>query len=61
MVIRGKDRLGYMTGAIAALVENDRTYASWESDNSIVMAWLVNSMEKKIGRHYLSYKMTKEI
>ena len=27
----------------------------------MVMAWLVNSMEPKIGRNYLSYKIAKEI
>ena len=37
------------------------TYGIWEAENSIVMAWLVNSMEPKIGRTYLFYKTTQEI
>lgn len=33
----------------------------WEAENSIVMAWLVNSMEPRIERTYLFYKTTQEI
>ena len=37
------------------------TYSTWEAENSIVMAWLINSMEPKIGRLYLFYQTTKDI
>lgn len=37
------------------------TYDSWEAENFIVMAWLINPMDTKIGRTYLYYKTAKDI
>ncbi|KAK3004658.1 hypothetical protein RJ639_019412 [Escallonia herrerae] len=39
----------------------DSTYANWELNNSIVMAWLINSMESHISRTYLFLRTTKTI
>ena len=37
------------------------TYNIWDTKNSIVMVWLINLTEPKIGRTYLFYKMAKAI
>ena len=61
LVVRGKVKVGYLTGAVPKPNTNSTTYGVWEAENSIVMAWLVNFMEPKIGRTYLFYKIPKEI
>ncbi|KAI9165113.1 hypothetical protein LWI28_007917 [Acer negundo] len=33
----------------------DSAYATWDAENSMVMAWLVNSMEEDISANYLGY------
>ena len=61
MVIKGKGKLGYLSRAISTPPKYTTDYQIWEAENSIVMAWLINSMEPKIGRTYLFYKNTKEV
>lgn len=61
LVIKGKGKMGYLTGEITALVSTDPNYKTWEAGNSIVMAWLINLMDPQIGRTYLFYNTTHEI
>ena len=61
LAIRNKGWLGYLTGEIQKPAATEQGYLTWESENSMVMTWLVNSMEPKIGRNYLSYTTAKEI
>ncbi|GMI84032.1 hypothetical protein HRI_002072500 [Hibiscus trionum] len=61
MVIRGRGKLGYINGEIPQPTITDPTYATWELNNSIVMAWLINSMESHISRTYLLFKTAKEM
>lgn len=53
LVICGKGKLGFLTGEMSAPNKTDLTYLSWVADNSIVMAWLINSMEPKIGQIFM--------
>nr|KYP62484.1 hypothetical protein KK1_017020 [Cajanus cajan] len=53
--------MGYLTGTSAAPPMTDPSYSNWDAENSIVMAWLINSMELKIGRTYLFCKTAHEI
>ena len=50
LVIRGKGKLDYLTGDKPKPAATEPTYQTWVSENSMVMAWLVNSMEKKLGK-----------
>jgi len=61
LVVKGRGKVGYLTGAITAPPDTAPNYNTWEAENSIVMAWLINSMEPRIGRTYLFYKTAKEI
>jgi len=61
LVVRGKGKIVYLTGDIAKPSPEATTYGVWEAENAIVMAWLANSLEPKIGRTYLFYKTTSEI
>uniref|UniRef100_A0A2N9G6R9 Retrovirus-related Pol polyprotein from transposon TNT 1-94-like beta-barrel domain-containing protein n=1 Tax=Fagus sylvatica TaxID=28930 RepID=A0A2N9G6R9_FAGSY len=61
MYIRGRGKMGYLTGEKTALAEADLTYATWDAENSMVMTWLVNSMEEDISSNYMCYPTAQEI
>ena len=61
LVICGRGKLGYITGDLSAPPANDLTYKVWQAENSIVLAWLINSMDSKISRRYLFFKTAKEV
>ncbi|KAL6325831.1 hypothetical protein AAG906_026660 [Vitis piasezkii] len=46
-VVRGCGKLGYLNGTITELAKTDLTYPTWDTNNLIVMSWLVNSMTDK--------------
>ena len=48
MYIRGRGKMGYLTGEKKAPAVDDPIYAIWDAENSMVMTWLVNSMEEDI-------------
>ncbi|KAK3028737.1 hypothetical protein RJ639_037760 [Escallonia herrerae] len=53
LVMRARGKMGYIAGEIQHPALGDSTYANWELNNSIVMAWLINSMESHISWTYL--------
>ena len=53
--------MGYLSGEREARAKNDPTYATWDVENSMVMAWLVNSMDEDIGGNYMCYATAKEL
>jgi len=55
LVIKGREKMDNLTGATTAPPSDSTTYSVWEAENLIVMAWLINSMEQKIGHLYLFY------
>jgi len=61
LVIKGKGKIGYLTGETTKPSSESVACGVWEAKNAMVMAWLVNSMEPKVGRTYLFYKTTSEI
>lgn len=61
MYIAGHKKMGYITGTKKAPGETDPTYEDWNSENMLVMSWLVNSMEEHISRGLMFCKTAKEI
>ncbi|KAL3733913.1 hypothetical protein ACJRO7_023290 [Eucalyptus globulus] len=61
MYIRGRGKIGYLTGDNAEPATDDPTWAVWDAENSAVMTWLTNSMEEDIGTNYLGYYTAKEL
>lgn len=53
MYIKGRGMMGYLTGETKAPPETDPAYATWDAGNSMVMMWLVNSMEEDISSNYM--------
>ncbi|CAN1190788.1 hypothetical protein LINPERHAP2_LOCUS40694 [Linum perenne] len=59
--LRGRRKLGYITGAKKEPEEDDAAYEAWDSDNGTIITWLVNSMTEEIGAQYLGYQSAKEV
>ena len=45
MYIRGRGKIGYLTRDTKEPTANDANLPAWDAKNSMVMTWLVNSME----------------
>ena len=61
MVIRGKGKFGYLDGSIPEPNPTESTFSNWDIYNSMVMAWLIHSMEDAIGETYLFHPTAKDI
>jgi len=51
----------YFTGETTNPPATEQTYKTWEAENSIVMACLINSMDAKIRKTYQFYNTAYEI
>ena len=60
MYVRGRGKIGYLTGDTKEPAADDANYPAWDAENSMVMTWLVNSMED-ISLNYMCYHTTKEL
>ena len=58
MYIRGKRKIGYLTCEQLQPTIINPQYAVWDVENSMVMTWLGNSMEKDINCNYMCYPTT---
>ena len=61
LVIKGKGKYGYLSREVTPPSKDATDYQRWETEYSIIMAWLINSMVQKISRTYLFYKTAKEV
>lgn len=61
LVIKGKGKFGYLSGAVSTPSKDTTDYQRWEAKNSIITAWLINSMGPKIGQTYLFYNTANEV
>ncbi|KAL5840806.1 hypothetical protein ACOSQ4_013414 [Xanthoceras sorbifolium] len=61
MYIRGREKIGYLTGETKKPNPKDPAYATWDVENSMGMTWLVNSMTEDISCNYMCYSTAKEL
>lgn len=61
LVIRGKGRFDYLNGTIPEPSTEDASFADWDIQNSMVMAWLLHSMEDSIPEIHLLYPTAQAI
>ncbi|KAH9648489.1 retrotran gag 3 domain-containing protein [Citrus sinensis] len=61
MYIRGRGKIGYLTGDVKAPEISDPSYGVWDAENSMIMAWLVNFMDEDISANYMCYSTAKEL
>ena len=55
------EKSGYLTGEKKETAPEDPTYSTWDAENSMVMTWLVNSMEEDLSSNYMCYHTAKEL
>lgn len=60
LVIDGKGKLGYLTGESKKPIDV-ALLQRWKSENSMVIAWLVQSMKPAIGKTFLFLPTAKEV
>lgn len=53
LFIRGRGKFGYLSGTTTKPAEEDEEFERWEAENSMIMSWLINSMDPSVGRTYL--------
>ena len=56
---RGKGKFGYLDWSIPQPSADNSAYSTWEINKSLVMSWLIHSMESKIGEIYVLYPTAK--
>ncbi|KAI5398299.1 hypothetical protein KIW84_063906 [Lathyrus oleraceus] len=61
MYLRGRGKIDYITGDKKQPDKACADYDIWDAENSMVMTWLVNSMDEEIGANYLYYDTAKEL
>ncbi|XP_073126194.1 uncharacterized protein [Henckelia pumila] len=61
MYIRGRGKIGYLTGEKKEPKPDESSYATWDAENSMVMTWLVNSMAEDISVNYMCYHTAQEL
>ncbi|KAI3465995.1 hypothetical protein Pfo_022658 [Paulownia fortunei] len=53
--------IGLLDGTRKPLKPGDEGYQTWHAENSMLMAWLINSMEPEISQGYIFYTTAKDI
>ena len=53
--------MGFSCGTIEEPKQSDSSFESWDAENSMIMSWLLNSMQLEIGKPFLSLSLAKEV
>ena len=61
LVIDGRGKLGYLTGEVKEPKEGSDGHKLLRFENSLVMAWLLNSMDASIAKPHMFMKIAKEV
>ncbi|CAH9061826.1 unnamed protein product [Cuscuta epithymum] len=61
LAIDGRGKLGFLTGETKVPEPDEPNYKVWRSENSLVTAWLLNSMDASIARSHMFLKTAKEV
>ncbi|KAK3039592.1 hypothetical protein RJ639_029291 [Escallonia herrerae] len=61
LAIDGRGKLGHLTRDVRLPAAADPSLSVWRSENSLIIALLINSMEPTIGKPYLFLPTTKDV
>ncbi|RVW43788.1 hypothetical protein CK203_074032 [Vitis vinifera] len=61
LFIHEKGKLGYLTGATKTPKEDNLGFQTWDSENSMILLWFVNSVEQEISQTRMFLTTTKEL
>ena len=53
--------MGHLDGRVTTPATTDPGYDKWKVENSIIMAWLINSMVPEIGEGFYQLKTARDI
>ncbi|KAH7546248.1 hypothetical protein FEM48_Zijuj01G0180200 [Ziziphus jujuba var. spinosa] len=54
LFIRGRGKIGFLMGVTKKLEEGLRSIEIWKSDSTLIISWLINSMEPSISKIYIT-------
>ncbi|XP_022883696.1 uncharacterized protein LOC111400518 [Olea europaea var. sylvestris] len=57
----GRGKIGHLTGETTKPAADDPNVKRWQSKNSLIIGWLINSMEPTIGKPHLFLPTTKDV
>ena len=61
LAIDGRGKIGHLTGEISKPTASDPNQKKWQSENSLMIAWLIDSMEPTIGKPHLFLLTAKDV
>ncbi|KAK3000202.1 hypothetical protein RJ639_023485 [Escallonia herrerae] len=61
LAIDGRGKLGHLTRDVRQPAACNPSLSAWRSENSLIIAWLINSMEPTIGKSYLFLPTAKDV
>ena len=61
LFICGKGKDEYLTGEAAMPETTEPGFRKWKIENSMIMSWLINSMNNDIGENFLLFRTAKDI
>ncbi|XP_073315737.1 uncharacterized protein [Primulina huaijiensis] len=61
MLFCGRGKEEYLTGEIEAPAKTDVGYKKWNTENQLIMSWLINSMSLEVGENFLLYETAKDV
>ena len=61
LFICGKGKDEYLTGEAAMPETTEPGFRKWKIENSMIMSWLINSMNNDIGENFLLFGTAKDI
>ena len=53
--------MGCLHGTIEVPKQFDPSLESWDAENSMILSWLLNSMQPEIGKRFLFLSLAKEV
>ena len=61
VALEGKVKLGYPMSEVKKLVDGDPSLKAWKSKISMIIAWLVNSMEPTLDKPFMFLPTAKDV
>ncbi|KAK3007413.1 hypothetical protein RJ639_014792 [Escallonia herrerae] len=61
LAIDGRGKLGHFTEDVRQPAASNPSLSSWRFENSLIITWLINSMEPTIGKTYLFLHTAKDV
>jgi GAG-pre-integrase domain len=61
LYVKGRDKMKHLTGDPAPPQSTEPTYQKWDTDDSVVKGWLINSLDPRLRANFIRYPTAKEV